>query len=304
MGAICDDNSGSSELISLCDTGSMKHPTSIAAALVVAVSHAVVHADVTVTMTNSIDGPMAGLIAAKVPSITMRVQGLKARTDIDGMGPTVATIMDVADKQMFMLDQTAKTLQRVPLVAIGQPSAATAGGINQTAPPMNMTAERTGRTAQMAGETCEEVHLTVTMDMSQVGLASPDVPDVLKGLRMAMTGSTWISTSSPGAREFIRFQEAARASGMVMPTDLFGGQNTPNPIAQTASSLEGLTCLSEIQVTYEGTGPMIEMLKKMGTMKVTSRLTAVSLDPIQADLFVVPDGYQETPFQNPLIRRQ
>ncbi len=40
-------------------------------------------------------------------------------------------------------------------------------------------------------------------------------------------------------------------------------------------------------MTYEGTGPMIEMLKKMGTMKVTTRLTEISLDPIPTETFVV-----------------
>jgi hypothetical protein len=44
-------------------------------------------------LTNTVDGPMAGLVGGNAPSITMRVQGLKSRTDIDIMGRTGATVM-------------------------------------------------------------------------------------------------------------------------------------------------------------------------------------------------------------------
>jgi hypothetical protein len=51
---------------------------------------------------------------------------------------------------------------------------------------------------------------------------------------------------------------------------------------------------------YEGSGPMVEMLRKMGAMKVTSRLTEVSLAPIEGEMFDVPAGFQEVSLQNPL----
>ena len=62
-------------------------------------------ADVTITITNTVEGPMAALAlaGADAPRITMRIQGLKARTDMDVMGRAIATVTDVASKQMFML---------------------------------------------------------------------------------------------------------------------------------------------------------------------------------------------------------
>jgi hypothetical protein len=123
----------------------------------------------------------------------------------------------------------------------------------------------------------------------------------MKDMRMVMKGSSWLSTSSPGASEFVKFQVAAKAAGLALPTNLFGGQ-TPG-LAQAASS-EGLPCLSEIDMNYEGTGPMIEMLRKLGTIKVTSRLTEISLAPIASDLFVVPADYKEAATQDPLIPRR
>jgi hypothetical protein len=289
----------------MCDTGRMKRSRLVVILLLVAVSHAVVRADVTITMTSSIEGPMAALAGANAPSITMRIQGLKARTDMDVMGRTLATIADVAGKQMLMLDQAEKTVRRMPLASFNPANAAADSGLNLMLPKMEVTVERTGRTEQVAGQSCEEFHTVMIMDMSQAGgaLATPEARDAMRDMRMVMKGSSWISTSSRGASEFIKFQEAARAAGMTMPTNLFGGQNAPDPLAQAVARAEGLPCLSEIEMNYEGSGPMIEMLKKMGTMKVTSRLTEISFAPIEADMFVVPAGYQETSIQDPLIPR-
>jgi hypothetical protein len=289
----------------MCDTGRMKQSRLVITALLVAASHALLRADVTITMTNSIEGPMAALAGGNPAGITMRVQGLKARTDTDVMGRTVAMISDVVGQQMLMLDQTERTVRRMPLASLGQPNAVAGGGLNVTMPKMDVTVERTGQTAQVAGQSCEEFHIVMIMDMSQVGgtLPTPEAREATKDMRLVMKGSSWVSTSSAGASDFIKFQEAARAAGMTLATNLFGGLNPPDPLAQAGGQAEGLPCLSEIEMSYEGTGPMIEMLKKTGTIKVTSRLTEISLDPIPAAMFVVPADYKETSLQAPLIPR-
>jgi hypothetical protein len=234
----------------------------------------------------------------------MRIQGLKSRTDMDVMGRAIVTISDVAAQQMLMLDPTEKTVRRMPPVSSTQPNSAANSGGAFTMPKMEVAVAPTGQTKQMGGQSCAEFHIVMTIDMTQVGgaLTAPDTRDALKDMRMVMKGSTWLSTSSDGASEFIKFQQAARAAGIAIPTGLFGGQNA-DPIAQAVGRTEGIPCLTEIELDYEGTGPMIEMLKKMGTMKVTSRLTEISLAPIAADMFVVPADYKETPFENPLIPR-
>jgi hypothetical protein len=283
----------------------MKRSRLVVTALLVAVSQALLGADVTITMTNSIEGPMAALAGVNAQGITMRVQGLKARTDTDVMGRTFVIISDVAGQQMLMLDQTEKTVRRMPLASLDRPNGAAGGGPNVTIPKMDVTVEPTGQTAQVAGQSCEEFHIVMIMDMSQVGgaLSPPETREATKDMRLVMKGSSWISTSSAGANDFIKFQQAARAAGMTLATNMFGGLNSPDPLAQAGGHAEGVPCLSEIEMSYEGTGPMIEMLKKTGTIKVTSRLTEISLDPIPEDMFVVPAGYKESSTPAPLIPR-
>jgi hypothetical protein len=273
--------------------------------VLVAVSHAEVRADVTITMTTSIEGPTAALAGVTPLSSTTRIQGLKARTDMEVMGRTATTITDVAGRQLLMLDHAEKIVRRMPLTVSGPPNLPANSGLNLAMPNMEVSAERTGRTEQMAGQSCEEFHVVMIMDISQISgaLATPDARDAMKDMRMVMKGSSWLSASSPGAGEFITFQEAARAAGMALPTNLFGGQNAVNPLEQTGAHAAGLPCLSEIEMNYEGTGPMIETLRKMGTVKVTSRLTEMSLAPIAPDMFVVPAGYNEADTPDPLIPR-
>ena len=273
----------------------------VATVLAVTASQAMLRADVTITMTNTVEGPMAGLAlaGADAPQITMRIQGFKARTDIDVMGRAIATVTDVASKQIFMLDPTQKTVHRLTSAS---PSASTpAAGLNDfPMPKMEVTAEPTGQTREIAGQSCSEFRTVMTMHMGQMAGAQlpPEMVEAMKDTRMVMKGSTWISTSTAGASEFIKFQEAARAAGMTVPLTVFGGQNA-DPLSQAVARAEGLPCLTEIEIVYEGTGPMIDVLKKMGTMKVTSRIAEISLAPIATDAFAVPPDYAESS-QNPL----
>ena len=276
----------------------------VATVLAITASEAMLRADVTITMTNTVEGPVAALAGTDAPRITMRIQGLKARTDMEIMGRAIATVTDVASKQIFLLDPAQKTVHRIASGRpSGSPSANTpAGGLNDfPMPTMEATVEPTGQTRDIAGQSCSEFRSVMTMHMGQMTGAQmpPEVVAAIKGTRMVMKGSTWISTSTPGASEFIKFQEAVRAAGLAVPMTMFGGPNAPDPLSQAVSRAEGLPCLTEMEVNYEGTGPMIDVLKKMGTMKVTSRIAEISLAPIAPDAFDVPPDYTESS-QNPL----
>jgi hypothetical protein len=58
-----------------------------------------------------------------------------------------------------------------------------------------------------------------------------------------------------------------------------------------AASAPGLPYLTEITMTMEGSGPMVEAMKNMGPMKMVQKVTSVSTDTLSDDLFKVPDGY-------------
>jgi hypothetical protein len=44
-------------------------------------------------------------------------------------------------------------------------------------------------------------------------------------------------------------------------------------------------------MTIEGTGQMAEMMKQMGAMKITQKVSSITTDAIADDMFKVPAGY-------------
>ena len=57
------------------------------------------------------------------------------------------------------------------------------------------------------------------------------------------------------------------------------------------SSASGLAYLTEMTMTIEGTGQMAEMMKQMGPMKITQKVSSISADAISDDQFKVPEGF-------------
>ena len=96
--------------------------------LVFGMCSAAVRADVTVVQTTTIEGGMAAMAggggAPPSPKVTVRVKGMKSRTDMD-MQPTlnISSITDLVAKQMIMLRHDQKTAQTVDAAAPAAPAA-------------------------------------------------------------------------------------------------------------------------------------------------------------------------------------
>jgi hypothetical protein len=74
------------------------------------------------------------------------------------------------------------------------------------------------------------------------------------------------------------------------------GVNIPgmDKVMKAMSSLDGMSYLTEMTMTVEGTGQMADMMKQMGAMKITTRTTSVKTEAVSDDLFKVPEGYTIT----------
>jgi hypothetical protein len=59
-----------------------------------------------------------------------------------------------------------------------------------------------------------------------------------------------------------------------------------------AASAPGLPYVTEINTSFSGTGPMVQMLQQAGAMKITQKVTSVATDAIPDDMFTVPADYQ------------
>ena len=267
----------------------MKHCLAICA--LVALGSAAVRADVTVTTEVTIDGPMAAMMSGGLPRMIMRVKGTKARMDFEVMGQNVSTITDLTARQVTVLMASQKTAQVFDTDRLQ----AQATGV-AAVPRLEVTFDPTGQTQTIAGQLCDQYSFSTSMDMSQMSALTPQMPkeaaEMLKGARVVTKGVVWVAKGGPGAAEYAAFMKAATAANLAAPSA--PGLGNFDEILRLFGRVDGLAYLSEVEVSLEGTAPIIEMLKQLATMKMTNKVTDVSVTPIADDLFAVPADYTVT----------
>jgi hypothetical protein len=269
--------------------------------MVFALCSAVVRADVTVVQTTTIEGGMAAMGggAAPSPTTTTRIKGQKRRDDVEVPSMMqLATITDLAAKQIMVLRPDQKTATVVTPTTPAAGTGAPAGTVppKVTAPDVDASIKPTGKTQVIDGITCDEYAFTSSVNMSEMGGAQvpPEVSAMMKDMKMNMVGSMWVAKDVPGAAEYIAFQKAAAASNLGSAMATAAGMKMPGmeKMTQAMASMNGMTYLTEMSMTVEGTGQMADMMRQMGAMKITTKVTSVKTDAIADDQFTVPADYK------------
>ena len=261
---------------------------------VFAVCTAAVHADVTIVQTTTIEGGMSAMGGpAMSPKMTNRIKGLKSRNDIDAQVMQITTIADLASKQIVVLRPDQKTAQIItpPTDSAGKdaPAAAT--------PAIDASINPTGKSQVIDGVKCDEYAFSTAVNMSEInpgGAAMPpEAAEMMKGVKMVMKGSMWIAKDAPGAADYLAFQKAASAGDLTSLIAGASGMGMPglDKMMKSMSNVSGMAYLTEMTMTVEGSGQMAEMMQQMGPMKITTKVTSITTDPISDDVFKIPEGY-------------
>ena len=264
---------------------------------IVALCLAPLGADVTITQKISIEGPMAAAMGGEEPKIVLRVKGNKSRSDADLMGTVIASITDLDKKQVIILNGSDKTAQ---VISMTEPAAKPDSAIQP--PDVDVQFKATGNKRTLEAGSCDDHSFTVSLDMAQFGAGGqmpPEAVEMMKGVKIIANGVSCIAKEGKGVAEFSAFQKAAIKSGLMsavmgqMPGGGVSGGGM-DKLMSAVSAAPGLPYITEITMTFEGTGPMVDMMKQMGAMKIVQQITAVSTDAISDDLFTVPSDYKIT----------
>jgi hypothetical protein len=249
-------------------------------------------ADVTVTQTMTMEGQAAAMLqGTQLPKITMRIKGRKSRTDIEMNGQTTTSIADLDARQVIMLNSATKT------ATITTPASVASGGAPVPVPKVDISMKPTGKAQTIDGQACDEHAFTMAIAMSEMmgqRQVPPEAAAALADVQMVMVGSFWIAKSAPGASEFAAFNKAAAESKLlksVIAGTAPGVANGLDKVMEAAASAPGLPYLTEMTMTFEGSGPMVEAMKQMGGMKVVQKIASVSTEALPEDLFRIPAGY-------------
>jgi hypothetical protein len=269
-----------------------------ATVIVFALCSVLVRADVTVVQTTTVEGGMAAMTGGTVsPKITTRIKGKKSRTDVDMPNMNVATITDLAAKQVTILrpDQKTATVVKPDVPAAG--TGAPAGTVpTMPADAIESSIKPTGKSQTIDGIKCDEYAFATRVNLSEMtgSRMPPEAAAVMQDVRLNMEGSMWVAKDVPGAAEFIAFQKAAFASDM--STIVAGAMGVKIPgmekLMRAIASADGMTYLTEMTMTADGTGQVADMMRSMGPMKITTRTTSVNTDAVADDLFTIPADYK------------
>jgi hypothetical protein len=258
----------------------------------IALCSTALRADITTTSVTTVEGGVAALAGANMnPTMVTRIKGMKSRTEVELMGKTVATVADLSTGKVVLLHPDEKTAQMIDTAAVA--SGANAG----VQPKLEGTFKPTGRTQTIDGVSCAEYTFTMTLAMGDMSSApaSPQAAAMLQDMRLLMNGSVWMTKTAPGAAEYSAFQRAAldlHLSSLLTGASAGISSGGIEKVMRGMSGGEGMPYLTEIEMTVEGTGPAADMLKQMGTMKMTNKVTAISTDSIADDMFTVPADYK------------
>jgi hypothetical protein len=259
--------------------------------LAVAFSVASLVADVTVTQTMTMEGQAAAMMqGTQLPRITMRIKGRKSRSDMEVNGQTFTAIADVDARQVIILNAATKT------ATVTTPASVAAGGAPVAIPKMDISLKPTGKSQTIDGQACDEHSFSMTIAMGEMmGQAQlpPEAAAALKDVRMLMTGSFWVAKSAPGAAEFAAYNKAVAESKLMSAVAgaMPGMSGGLDKLIEAAASAPGLPYLTEMTMTFDGTGPMVDAMKQMGPMKMVQKIASVSTAALPDDLFRIPEGY-------------
>ena len=246
-------------------------------------------ADVKIVTTMSMEGNAPGMAGQQMPTMTQWIKGTKSRADMEAGAVRTSSITDAANRRVYIINHADKSVQ----VFDGTPVPADK---TLPAPKMEISLKNTGRTRTVQGVECTESTFSITLSMSEMmgnAQVPPEAAAMLQGVRMRMDGSIWAATTGPGAAEYIAFSKAQAAANMqavlagAMPT-MSGGLDQVMTAMQEA---QGIPYLTEMTMTIEGTGQVVEMMRQMGPMKMRMEVKSVETDPVPDSLFEIPAGY-------------
>jgi len=269
----------------------MKHW--LTAFAVFAVCTAAVHADVTIVQTTTIEGGMAAMGGQPMsPKTTNRIKGKKSRADIDAQVIQLSTIADLDANQVILLRPDQKTAQIIAPAAGG----AVAKESGTSMPSTDSSMKPTGRSQVIDGIKCDEYTFTVSMNMGDMAPGvqmPPEALEAMKGVKMNMNGSLWLAKDVPGAAEYLAYQKASASSELGSIISRAAGMQMPgmDRLMKAMGGLNGIAYMTEMTMAVEGTGQFAEMMQQMGAMKITTKVTSITTDPIADDVFKIPDGY-------------
>jgi hypothetical protein len=215
------------------------------------------------------------------------VRGTTVRRDFTDRGRAITHLFDLATRQAMIVDHFTRTAEVHDLAVLDAATEASA-----PTGRLKLSFEPTGATRPLRSWTCREHALEAS------------VPTRLGNEETVfhLSGRIWLAqgvSEQAAVRELV---EAATRPGFFLAVPAVA--RIAPAYAQVMSEVlrrlapQGLPCGGEVAGRHEGNGPMANLARKLPS-KASIEFREFSAEPLNAELFALPAGYQKVPVRLP-----
>ena len=233
----------------------------------------VAHADV--TLKQKTGGKMAMGGSANGES-TQYIKGMRMRVD-EGLSATpTSQIIDLTAQQLIVLNPKRREADVYDMTKLAAQISKVAG------PDVKARLTPTTETRTIAGSTC-------TVHSMQVS-----VPTEMGGekINLVISGPVCLSKDAPGRSEFAALYKSGAFFGDPRTANAQPGHAKGLAMLYREMASLGVPLAQEMNVKFEGSGPMAGMMAKVGGSSLTTEVVSISTEPIADAIFEIPAGYK------------
>lgn len=204
----------------------------------------------------------------------------QVRRDFTDRGRAYTHLFDLGKKQVVMIDHFTRVAEITSLTALDAATQASAPSDD-----LKLKLEPTGNISMLQNWTCKEHDFAAS------------VPTVLGNEQTVfnLKGKIWIASGVPEQAEVKALVNAAKKPDFFITIPQLA-QVAPaysrimNEILRKVVPI-GLPCAGEMQASYEGSGPMANLARKLPS-KASLRFQQYASEPIKPEMFAIPAGYR------------
>jgi hypothetical protein len=232
-------------------------------------------AEADVTLTQKTGGKMAmGGAASGVT--TQYIKGMRMRVDEGMTGTPTSQIIDLAAQQLIVLNPKRREADIYDMTKLSaQITKGPAGDVTASLTP-------TSQTRRIAGNTCTVHEMKVAVPTEMGG----------EKLNLTISGPVCLSKDAPGHDDVAAVYKSGAFFGDPRTASAQPGHAKGLALLYREMANRGVPLAQEMNIRFEGSGPMGGMMAKMGGSSMTMEVVSISTAPIDDGMFAIPPDYR------------
>jgi hypothetical protein len=201
---------------------------------------------------------------------------MRMRVDEGMTGTPTSQIIDLAAQQLIVLNPKRREADIYDMTKLSaQITKGPAGDVTASLTP-------TSQTRRIAGNTCTVHEMKVAVPTEMGG----------EKLNLTISGPVCLSKDAPGHDDVAAVYKSGAFFGDPRTASAQPGHAKGLALLYREMANRGVPLAQEMNIRFEGSGPMGGMMAKMGGSSMTMEVVSISTAPIDDGMFAIPPDYR------------